>query len=178
MWARALDAAGKPERIRVERFHPPTDRGLDIDVVQDFMLHDLDCVRRYLPGDLTSLEATGRRVANDRLDEAQVRLVLAGGVRVELAASRVHAEKRRRVEIEGTSGQVVGDLLAGTIQRVEGEPITASASSSGLAEPLDRQLADFLDACVGRTRPENDGAEGVASLELVDRVRDAIGQGA
>ena len=59
VWARALDAAGKPERIRVERFHPPTDRGLDIDVVQDFMLHDLDCVRRRFDGTLTSISATG-----------------------------------------------------------------------------------------------------------------------
>ena len=42
-------------------------------------------------------------------------------------------------------------------------------------EPLDREWADFLGACYSRKASENDGAVGVAALELVERVRGAIG---
>lgn len=177
VWAQALEAAGPPKRVRIVRYHPPTERGLDIDVVQDLMLHDLDCVRRRLGGPIESLEATGRAVANARLDEATAAFTLAGGVRVALAASRVHAEKRRTVEIEGRAGAVVGDLLTGGVRAPGASPSPPPASPLRF-EPLDRQLDDFLSACVDRTRPVNDGEEGVATLELVDRVRAEIERGA
>ena len=177
VWPRALEASGRPKHMRVFRFHPPTDRGLDIDVVQDFMVHDLDSVRRRVPGDIVSFVAKGRRVANALLDEAEVELVYADGLRVELAVSRVHASKRRRIEIEGRCGRVTGDLVTGKIMEPGGRVRVVAPSDPMLGEPLDRQLADFLGACRDRSRPVNDGEQGVATLELVDRVRAAIERG-
>ncbi|MCR9097405.1 MAG: Gfo/Idh/MocA family oxidoreductase [bacterium] len=180
VWPRVFEAAGTPERIRVDRFHPRTDRGLDIDVVQDFMLHDLDSVRRRLHAEsraVESLEATGRCVSNDRVDEAEAVLTLTDGTRIELAASRVHAAKRRTIEVSGDRGTVSADLITGRVTGPDGHPIPPAPVVAGLGEPLDLQLADFVRACRERSRPENDGEEGVATLELVDRVRAAIGQG-
>lgn len=190
VWSRVLEAAGKPSRIRVQRLHPPTDRGLDIDVVQDFMVHDLDAVRRRWGAAATLVEASGRRVSNARLDEARVVLAFEGGPQVELAASRVHAKRCRTIEVEGAAGSASGDLDSGSVAGWEGDLETGSVAgpegdvgdrepdSSGLCEPLDLQLADFVRACVARDRPVNDAEEGVATLELVDRVRAAIGEGA
>lgn len=178
VWSQVLEAAGAPARIRIHRLQPPTDRGLDIDVVQDFMLHDLDAVRRRLGPASTLVEASGRCVANERLDEARVVLAFEGGTQVELVASRVHSERCRTIEIEGARGSVSGDLDSGTLVGPDGRSVPASSETSGLHEPLDLQLADFVRACADRSRPVNDGEEGVATLELVDRVRAAIGEGA
>ncbi len=177
VWSRVLEAAGAPKQIRVSRFHPPTDRGLDVDVVQDFMLHDLDCVRRRFPSAPDLVEAAGRRVVSERIDEARVVLGFEGGVRVELDASRVHAERRRTLEVEGSLGRASGDLVSGEGVGPEGRSLQRAPDVKALAEPLDLQLEDFVRACTERRRPVNDGEEGVATLELVDRVRAAIGRG-
>lgn len=177
VWAQVLEAAGTPKRIRVERLHPPTERGLDIDVVQDFMLHDLDGVRRRFETTAEVIEATGRCVTNARLDEARAVLGFEGGARVELSASRVHAARRRTIEVEGRFGLASGDLDSGQVVGPDGQALPRVRGDAALAEPLDRQLADFVRACVERSRPVNDGEEGVATLELVDLVRAAIAQG-
>ena len=175
VWPRLLAACGIPRRVTLQRRHPPTERGLDIDVVQDFMIHDLDWVRRSFAGKIASLEAEGRAVRNERVDEARVELTFDDGATASLVASRVHADRSRVVEIEGTAGRATADLLTGEISLEEGEALRAAPDASGsLQEPLDRQLEDLLDACVSRKPPVNDAAHGVATLEWVDRIRARI----
>lgn len=179
-WRRALAAAGSPRQIEIERRMPPSKRGLDIDVVQDFMLHDLDWLRRALPGALELCEGTGRSVeAGGPWDEASVTLGLPGSQgRARLHASRVSASRARRLTIEGEQGRVEADLLTGEIQG--GAPGSGpgatlpEAEPSDLDEPLDRQLSDFVAACRERRPPENDGVVAIETLRLVDRVREML----
>jgi predicted dehydrogenase len=168
-WREAAKRAGNPRSIEVERFSPPSDRGLDIDVVQDFMLHDLDWVTRFLGEEIVALEAQGRCVMNDKLDEAEANLRFFSGCRVRLRVSRVESERRRRVQIEGSEGTVTADLLL------------RSGNGAGMAahprrDPLEAQWADFLQSLQSRTNPMADAAVGVAALQIVDRVRESIVQ--
>ena len=166
-WRDAAKFAGKPRSIEVERLNPPSERGLELDVVQDFMLHDLDWVTRFLGEEIVELEASGRCVMNDKLDEAEAILRFRGGCRVRLRASRVHSERRRRVWIEGNGGTATADLLT---REAKG---AGSASGPG-PDPLETQWADFLESLRSRKDPKTDAAVGVAALEIVDRVRESI----
>ncbi|HPG26576.1 MAG: Gfo/Idh/MocA family oxidoreductase [Spirochaetaceae bacterium] len=168
-WRVAAERVGSIRRIEVERLGPPVERGLDIDVVQDFMLHDLDWTTRWLGGEVVSVEASGRRVRNALLDEAWARLELATGCVVELRASRVHASRRRTVRIEGTRGVAIVDLLRHTVQLSPGGSIECPP-----VDPLESQWRAFLEARLHGAPPENDGAVGVAALEWVARVQQAI----
>ena len=109
-WREAARLAGSPRSIEVERLNPPSERGLDIDVVQDFMLHDLDWVTRLIDEDVVELEARGRCIRNDKLDEAEAWLRFSSGCQVKLRASRVNTLRRRVVRIEGDQGNATGDL--------------------------------------------------------------------
>jgi predicted dehydrogenase len=171
-WRAAAERAGTPLSIEVDRLSPRSDRGLDIDVIQDFMLHDLDWVTRWIAGDVVRLKANGRAVVNDRLDEAEAELHFASGCRVRLRASRVHAERRRQLRIEGRDGMVCANLLTGHVDGVA--PAMESTVLGEKVEPLDAQLADFLEACRSREAPENEGGVGVAAVTIVERVRAAI----
>ena len=181
-WREAAGLAGKARSILVERFNPPSRRGLDIDVVQDFMLHDLDWVMRYLGEEILELEARGRCVENEGYDEAEVRLVFRSGCRVRLRASRLHADRHRIVRIEGERGCATADLLARrlvTFEPRDGEPAASRRSAAapdagGRVDPLAAQWHDFLRACGSRSDPETDGRVGMMALGLVDRVRAAI----
>lgn len=166
----AIRRAGSPRSIEVERLNPRSDRGLDIDVVSDFMLHDLDWVARVVRDELVGIEASGRAVGGDGLDEARAELVFASGCRARLRASRVHPERIRRARIEGTDATVDVDLLSAS-------PVEACLRTNGAAvsvEPLDAEWADFIDACVRRREPDNGASVGIAAIEMVERVRRAI----
>lgn len=164
VWREALAQAGSPRRIRVERQQPPGERGLDVDVIQDLMLHDLDWVTRALGDELEALEARGVRGAGGDLDEAEAELRLRSGCVVSLRASRVHPFRERRLAIEGSRASVAVDLLAG------GSP---DPGGFGL-DPLGRQWRDFVAAVATRKSPVNDGRVGLAALQLVERVRARI----
>ena len=169
-WRDAIDLVGAPETIDVERMNPASDRGLELDVVQDFMLHDLDWVTRLLGEEIVELKAQGRCVLHDKLDEAEVELEFRSGCRVRLRASRVYEVRRRIVRISGSNGSATGDLLTRRLEGVSG------AAGQG-PDPLESQLRDFLDAIRSRENPDADAAVGVAALEIVERVRDAIERG-
>ena len=155
--------AGAPKSIRVERFAPASLRGLDIDVIQDVMIHDLDWVSRTVARGVTCVRAEGTG-----LDEAQVELEFEGGARARLCASRVHTARVRKLWIDGEKGQVSADLLE---KEVDGIPISAELLET---EPLDLLWQDLLSARRDGRVPENSGVVGLATLELVDRVRAAM----
>lgn len=164
----AIRKAGAPRRIDVERLNPGIERGLDIDVVQDFMLHDLDWIARIVADELVEVSAHGRAIVNDAIDEAEAELRFAKGCRARLRASRVHSERVRSVEIEGAEATVRVDLLPAQTA------IAPAAEWAEVLEPLDAEWADFLEACRSREAPENDALVGIAAIELVERVRGAI----
>lgn len=168
LWRAALARAGEPRMIHVQRLQPPGERGLDIDVVQDLMLHDLDWVTRALGGEVESFEASGRGRSGSGIDEAEVVLRFRSGCVVRLEASRIHGQRERRLEIEGSLGTQRVDLfVAGEVQ----------GSASGALDPLGIQWRRFVEAAQSRKPPENDGRVGVAALRWVERVRAAIRAG-
>ncbi len=166
----AVHRAGVPRRIEVVRSSPSNRRGLDIDVVQDFMLHDLDWVSRIVRDEIVEIVAWGRAVENEGLDEAEAEISFASGCRTRLRASRVDSGRERKITIEGRHATVEVDLLEEQIDDTPGH----TRAREEWSEPLDAEWADFLAACRSRKAPENDGTVGLAALELVERVRRAI----
>ena len=172
-WRAAVRRAGTVRSIEVERLHPRSGRGLDLDVVQDFMIHDLDWISRWLGEPVERLVARGRKCVNARWDEAEAELWFESGVRACLRTSRVADQRARTLRVEGTAAVIETDLISGAIEGV-GPAESAHVEVRAEDEPLDRQLADFVLACRTRIAPESDGAVGVAALELVERVQQAI----
>jgi predicted dehydrogenase len=180
-WRSAVDRVGKLQSIEVERLNPRTERGLDIDVVQDLALHDLDWITRIVGEEILSIDARGRAVHNTTLDEARVEIRFASGLIARLDVSRVHETRRRIVRVKGSDGVAEADLITGRLTSASPENVEIpSAELSGPAstrESLDAQWADFVRACRERKAPANDARVGVASIVLVERVRNAIGSG-
>lgn len=166
LWRRALDRAGRPRRISVVRLQPRSERGLDVDVVQDLMLHDLDWVIRAVGEEVEDFTARGERGPSGALDEAEVRLRFRSGCEAGIRASRVHASRERWLEVEGDRGSVATSLLAGHAERAGGR--------DDELDPLALQWRAFARAVRSRKPPENDGRVGLAALAWVERVRERI----
>ena len=190
-WREAAGRVGRLHRIEVERTSPAGERGLDVDVVQDLMIHDLDWVTRWVGEQLVELSVHDPRWTGDRLDAVDAEFRFRSGVRARLRASRVGPSRRRSARFEGTAGTATADLIARTVDafcadadananananaNAEGE---AGRENDGAAlgpDPLEAQWRDFVAAVRGREPPTNDGAVGLAALRLVARVQEAAG---
>ena len=66
----------RPVFIEVHRLHPFFERGTDVDVILDLMIHDLDIILKFVHSPLTNVEAVGVPVLSDKIDISNVRLIL------------------------------------------------------------------------------------------------------
>ena len=87
--------------IEVHRLSPYTGRSTDIGVVLDLMIHDLDVVMSLVKSPPTAVEAVGIPVLSETEDIANARLKFANGCVANITASRVSAERMRKIRIFG-----------------------------------------------------------------------------
>ena len=91
--------ATEPKFIECLRISPFPARSTDIGVVLDLMIHDLDVVLAFVKSPVTSVDAVGIPVLSKSEDMANVRLRFANGCVANLAASRVSAERVRKIRV-------------------------------------------------------------------------------
>ncbi len=87
--------------IEVHRLSSYPGRSIDIGVVLDLMIHDLDVVLSLVKSPLAAMDAVGIPVLSDSEDIANARLKFANGCVANITASRVSAEKMRKIRIFG-----------------------------------------------------------------------------
>lgn len=106
----------EPLFIESHRLAPFNERGTDVAVVLDLMIHDVDLVGSLVGSRIEQIDATGVPVLTPSVDIANARITYANGAVANLTASRVSAEKLRKIRIFQRSGYLSLDLAAGTGQ--------------------------------------------------------------
>ena len=91
--------ARDPRFIEVHRLSPFPRRSTDIGVVLDLMIHDLDIVLAFVDSPPVSVEGTGVSVLSAAEDIANARIRFANGCIANLTASRVSAERLRKIRV-------------------------------------------------------------------------------
>jgi predicted dehydrogenase len=174
---------GKPGFIECHRLAPFGERGTDVDVVLDLMIHDLDMVLSFGPGPVEEVRAAGVPVLSSTIDIANVRIAFAAGCVVNLTASRVSMTRLRRLRLFQRDAYISVDYQTrqGVICRREAAPggrpaIKAEQVQGGDEEPLKLELEAFLRAVADGTPPVVSGEDGLAALELACRVLESIGE--
>jgi len=94
-----VQVASEPRFIEAHRLSPYPARSTDIGVVLDLMIHDLDVVLAFVNSPVTSVDAVGMPVLSTTEDIANARLRFANGCVANLTASRVSAERMRKVRV-------------------------------------------------------------------------------
>lgn len=108
-------AATEPRFIEAHRLSPFPARSTDIGVVLDLMIHDLDIVLAFVQSPVTHVDAVGIPVLSSTEDIANARLRFANGCVANLTASRVSAERLRKIRVfsGGTSPSYISlDYMA------------------------------------------------------------------
>jgi len=166
-----------PRFIECHRLAPFTERGADVDVVRDLMIHDLDLVRLLVPHEIESLEAVGVPVVTAEPDIANVRLRFAGGGIANVTASRVSLKRERKLRLFQTDTYLTIDLGERSVRIARRTPGTSGIAGVtweqidlGEADALGAEIRAFLASVQTRARPAVTGEDGLAALELCERI--------
>jgi predicted dehydrogenase len=124
--------------IEVHRLSPYPGRSVDIGVVLDLMIHDLDVVLSLVKSPLAAVDAVGIAVLSVSEDIANARLKFANGCVANITASRVSAERMRKIRIFGRT-ETDAAYISLDYQKQEGELYRVAgegAQESGLLKKL------------------------------------------
>ena len=172
-----------PRFAECHRLAPFTERGIDVDVVLDLMVHDLDVLLSVGGGAVSSLEAVGVAVLTDQIDIANARIRFAGGLIANLTASRVSARRERKIRFFQPDAYISVDYEARRIQVYRKSPpppgsmypeISAEQIDLGEGDPLMDEIAAFVRSVRTRAAPGVSAADGLRVMELSERIRGAI----
>ncbi|MDA1117480.1 MAG: Gfo/Idh/MocA family oxidoreductase [Proteobacteria bacterium] len=168
---RALAAAlDKPLFIDCERLSGFKQRGIDVDVVLDLMIHDLDLVLSLAKSGIAQLSACGFRVLTDAIDIANVRIEFVGGCVANLSASRVSQSPVRKLRVFQADRYASADLQAGKLRVARRDARQgAIAEEEQVFEDRDAlraEIEDFIAAVRGGRRPLVAGEDGRQALAL------------
>ncbi|MQA31469.1 MAG: gfo/Idh/MocA family oxidoreductase [Luteitalea sp.] len=173
-----------PRFIEVHRLGTFPERSLDIDVVFDLMIHDLDVVLSLVHADVESIEAVGVPVLTGRVDIANARIRFANGCIANLTASRISRDRVRKIRFFQPAAYLSIDYAAQKVEvwrLVKGAGAVPSIDGGELPvrhqEPLERELADFVEAVQTGRAPLVDGPQGRRALGLAQQITDKMTTG-
>jgi len=168
---RALAAAfAKPLFIDCERLSGFKQRGIDVDVVLDLMIHDLDLALSLVGSEVAQVSACGFQVLTDSIDIANVRIEFADGCVANLSASRVSQQPVRKLRVFQHDRYASADLQAGKLRIARRDAkqggIVEDASAYDDRDELRAEIANFVDAVRGGRPPLVAGEDGRRALAL------------
>ncbi len=178
-WMEIFRQVSNPRFIEVHRLGTFVERATDVDVITDLMIHDLDLVLAMVDEEPTQVDAIGSSVITEHVDIANVRLAFASGVVANITASRVSNKRFRRFRVFGPEGYFGADLAQQEIDVVRPDgPATESGFPTLMTEkmefeqeqPLQTELAHFIDVAAGAAVPMVSGWQGLRALELAETV--------
>jgi predicted dehydrogenase len=167
----------EPRFVECHRLAPFVERGTDVDVVLDLMIHDIDVIASLVRSTVDRVEAVGVAVLTEKPDIANARITFANGCIANITASRVSIKRERKIRVFQTDAYLSIDYDQRRAQ-IYHKPPPGGGWMDIRAETIEIKegdaLADEIDAflaCV-RTRslPLVGGAEGLRALEIASMI--------
>jgi predicted dehydrogenase len=170
----------QPRFFEAHRLSIFTPRSLDIDVVMDLMVHDIDVVLSFVNSEVSEVRAAGVPILTPRVDIANARIEFANGCVANLTASRVSADRVRKLRFFQPGEYVSIDYAAqeAGIVSVKPRPGGRPEFESRLLaverrEPLRVEIESFLSAVEGAPVRVT-GEDGRRALSLAVDVTEKI----
>lgn len=187
----------EPRFIETHRISPFTFRSADVSVVMDMMIHDIDIVLSMVRSQAGRIDAVGVSVLSQQEDVANAWVNFDSGCVVNLTTSRLALKTERKIRVfseqaylsldyQKKNGIAVKkaanlDLLklareknAQDLAELAGMDFSSMVKVEPLqiddVEPLRAELQAFLKSVSTGEPPEVSAADGLAALELAERI--------
>jgi predicted dehydrogenase len=165
-----------PRFIEAHRLRPYSERGTDMGVVLDLMIHDLEVILHFVRSPLWSIDAVGVPVLSKSEDIANVRLHFEDGCVANVTASRISPERMRKIRVFQEDAYLSLDYQnqSGEVYRRVGKQIWRDRVEIEHQEPLKLQLKSFIECASTGRQPRVSGSQATAALELAVKITKQI----
>jgi len=158
----------RPLYIDAERLAGFKQRGAEVDVILDLMIHDLDLALSLARSEVKEVSACGFRVLTHDIDIASARIDFVNGCVADLSASRVSQAVVRKFRVFQPGLYASADLQAGKLRYVKQADgrIQENEETHADGDALEAQAESFVLAITRNHPVAVDGAEGRRVLKL------------
>jgi len=186
-----------PRFIDCQRLAPFRERGTDVNVVLDLMIHDLDIVQSIVGSDIESIDAVGTPVFSPEIDIANARIRFVNGCVANATASRVSLKTERKLRVFQDDAYLSLDLQqkiltvirkqpAGAVAAAGADgavgaaqlPVSISEQSFEPGDALRSEIEAFLASCRGARPVVVSGEDGARALQTAVAIAAAVRAGA
>ena len=140
----------RPLFIECHRLAPFKERGTDVNVVLDLMIHDIDLVQMIVGSPVATLEAIGTAVFSPEIDIANARLRFDSGCVANVTASRVSFKTERKLRVFVEDAYLSIDLQQKILTVIRKRP--GPVSEGQLPAQIEEQSFDQGDALLAEIR--------------------------
>ena len=173
-----------PVFIESQRISTFKNRGVDVDVVLDLMIHDIDIILNIIQSPLETIHTVGAPVVTHFTDIANARLIFENGATANVTVSRIARTNTRRMRIFQPGSFINVDfanrkvttmnLKKGEFQKngMPKQKIVSNSFPDG--DALHSEVAHFVENVRNRTTPLVSGAEGRRALDVALQVIEQI----
>ncbi len=172
-----------PRFVESARLAPFKQRGTDVDVVLDLMIHDIDLILSIVRSPVVSVDAIGTRVFSGETDIANARLRFANGCVANATASRVSLKTERKLRLFQDDAyasvdlhqKVVTVIRKGAGVGADGTPqVSIDESSYEQGDALKAEIEAFLHAAATGGAPAVSGEDGLAALRVAVSITEQV----
>ncbi|PIE57661.1 MAG: UDP-N-acetyl-D-glucosamine dehydrogenase [Desulfobulbus propionicus] len=171
-----------PLFIEAHRLSTFKNRGTDVDVVLDLMIHDIDIILSMVNAPIETIHTVGTPVITQKTDIANARIIFKNGCTANVTASRISLDNMRRMRIFQPGRYLTVDYNKKEVMSVELEEQTGATFpvpkmtkyGSEDQDILALELADFIRHVRTRTTPLVSGKEGRRALKIALEVMHQI----
>lgn len=164
--------------IECHRLASFKDRGTDVNVVLDLMIHDLDVILSLVAGKPSLVSAVGISVLTSSIDIANARIEFETGAVANVTASRVSTSMQRKFRVFQEHQYLSIDFGIGEVKLVtrrgsagEDQPkLQEERWNLEKGDALAAEVAAFVNSIVKDKPCVVSGRDGVVALELAEEI--------
>ena len=174
-----------PRFVECHRLAPYKERGTDVNVVLDLMIHDIDLVQTIVGAPVATIDAIGTPVFSEAIDIANARIRFANGCVVNATASRVSLKTERKMRLFEDDAYLSLDLQQKILtlirKRAPGEaagalPVSIEEQSLEQGDALKAEIEAFLESIRTGKPPVVSGEDGLMALETAMRITEQVNE--
>jgi predicted dehydrogenase len=174
-----------PRFVECHRLAPYRERGTDVNVVLDLMIHDIDIVQTIVGVPIVSIDAVGTPVFSEEIDIANARIRFANGCVANATASRVSLKTERKLRIFSDDAYLSLDLQQKIVTLIRKRtaadgagplPVTIEEQSLEPGDALKAEIEAFLGCIRSGRPPVVTGEAGLMALETATRISEQVTQ--
>jgi predicted dehydrogenase len=183
----AADRLKTPRFVESHRLAPFKQRGTDVSVVLDLMIHDIDLIQELVGTPIESIDAVGAQVFSGEIDIVNARIRFRGGCVANTTASRISLKQERKIRIFQDDAYLSVDMqqkILTVIRKKDAAPVESPAQVSIEEESFEQgdalraEIEAFLHAVRHHATPVVTGEDGLRALETAMKITSLVQQAA